>query len=104
MEKQSYPFFLYFLLTKPRVLTLLIFTSFGGAFLAKQGVPSLLECLGLFIGGYCASGAAATLNMYFETDIDRDMGRTKNRPIADGSISHKKALGFSIALSIISFI
>lgn len=94
----------YFLLTKPRVLTLLIFTSFGGAFLAKQGVPSLLECLGLFIGGYCASGAAATLNMYFETDIDRDMGRTKNRPIADGSISHKKALGFSIALSIISFI
>lgn len=94
----------YFLLTKPRVLTLLIFSSFGGAFLAKQGVPSLFESIGLFIGGYCASGAAATLNMYFETDIDRDMGRTKNRPIADGSISHNKALAFSIFLSIISFI
>tara|TARA_Y100001970_G_scaffold126027_1_gene155865 strand:+ start:36670 stop:37548 length:879 start_codon:yes stop_codon:yes gene_type:complete len=94
----------YFLLTKPRVLTLLIFTSFGGAFLAKQGVPGLFESIGLFIGGYCASGAAATLNMYFETDIDQDMGRTKNRPIADGSISHNKALVFSILLSIISFI
>jgi len=94
----------YFLLTKPRVLTLLIFTSFGGAFLAKEGVPSFLECLGLFIGGYCASGAAATLNMYFETDIDRDMGRTKNRPIAEGSVTHKKALTFSIFLSIVSFI
>ena len=94
----------YFLLTKPRVLTLLIFTSFGGAFLAKEGVPSFFECLGLFIGGYCASGAAATLNMYFETDIDRDMGRTKNRPIAEGSITHKKALAFSIFLAIVSFI
>ena len=52
----------YFLLTKPRVLTLLIFSSFGGAFLAKQGIPNLTESIGLFIGGYCASGAAATLN------------------------------------------
>ncbi len=94
----------YFLLTKPRVLSLLIFSSFGGAFLAKEGVPSFFECIGLFIGGYCASGAAATLNMYFETDIDRDMGRTKNRPIAEGSITHKNALVFSILLSIISFL
>ena len=93
----------YFLLIKPRVLTLLIFTSFGGAFLAKQGVPSLLESIGLFVGGYCASGAAATLNMYFETDIDQDMGRTKNRPIADGSITHNNALLFSIFLSLVSF-
>ena len=53
----------YFLLTKPRVLTLLIFSSFGGAFLAKQGIPNFTESIGLFIGGYCASGAAATLNL-----------------------------------------
>ncbi|MBL06886.1 MAG: protoheme IX farnesyltransferase [Chloroflexi bacterium] len=93
----------YFLLTKPRVLTLLIFSSFGGAFLAKQGVPNLAESFGLFIGGYCSSGAAATLNMYFETDIDKDMGRTRNRPIAEGTISHKQALVFAIALAILSF-
>ena len=77
----------YFLLTKPKVLTLLIFTSVSGAFLAKQGIPILFELTGLLIGGYCASGSAATLNMYFETDVDQNMGRTKNRPIADGSIS-----------------
>ena len=94
----------YFLLTKPRVLTLLIFSSFGGAFLAKQGIPNLTESIGLLIGGYCASGAAATLNMYFETDIDKDMGRTRNRPIAEGTISHKNALVFAILLTLVSFI
>ena len=94
----------YFLLTKPRVLTLLIFSSFGGSFLAKQGLPSFTESAGLLIGGYCASGAAATLNMYFETDIDKDMGRTRNRPIAEGIISHKNALIFAIILSLVSFI
>jgi len=94
----------YFLLTKPRVLTLLIFSSFSGAFLAKQGTPSVLESIGLLIGGYCASGAAATLNMYFETDIDRDMGRTKNRPIAEKTITHRNALIFAVVLSIISFL
>ena len=53
----------YFLLTKPKVLTLLIFTSVSGAFLAKQGIPNLFELTGLLIGGYCASGSAATLNL-----------------------------------------
>ena len=94
----------YFLLTKPKVLTLLIFTSVSGAFLAKQGIPNLFELTGLLIGGYCASGSAATLNMYFETDIDQNMGRTKNRPIADGSISPNKALIFAIFLAFLSFL
>ena len=94
----------YFLLTKPKVLTLLIFTSVSGAFLAKQGIPNLFELTGLLIGGYCASGAAATLNMYFETDVDQNMGRTKNRPIADGSISPNKALVFAIFLAFLSFL
>ena len=94
----------YFLLTKPKVLTLLIFTSVSGAFLAKQGIPNLFELTGLLIGGYCASGSAATLNMYFETDVDQNMGRTKNRPIADGSISPNKALIFAIFLAFLSFV
>ena len=94
----------YFLLTKPKVLTLLIFTSVSGAFLAKQGIPNLFELSGLLIGGYCASGSAATLNMYFETDVDQNMGRTKNRPIADGSISPNKALVFAIFLAFLSFL
>jgi len=94
----------YFLLTKPRVLTLLIFTSVSGAFLAKQGFPNPLELLGLLIGGYCSSGSAATLNMYFETDVDQNMGRTKNRPIAEGTISHNKALVFAIILALASFL
>ena len=94
----------YFLLTKPKVLTLLIFTSVSGAFLAKQGIPNLFELTGLLIGGYCASGSAATLNMYFETDVDQNMGRTKNRPIADGSISPNKALIFALFLAFLSFV
>ena len=94
----------YFLLTKPRVLTLLIFTSVSGAFLAKQGFPNPLELLGLLIGGYCSSGSAATLNMYFETDVDQNMGRTKNRPIAEGTISPNKALVFAIILALASFL
>ncbi|MDG2101396.1 MAG: heme o synthase [Dehalococcoidia bacterium] len=94
----------YFLLTKPRVLTLLIFTSISGAFLAKQGVPGIIEMVGLLIGGYCSSGSAATLNMYFEKEVDQNMGRTKHRPIAEGIISPKNALIFAIILAIISFL
>ena len=63
-----------------------------------------MESIGLLIGGYCSAGSAATLNMYFEKEVDQKMGRTKHRPIAEGIISSKNALIFAIILAIISFI
>ena len=42
--------------------------------------------------------------MYFEKDIDKNMGRTKNRPIVEGKVKPKNALGFGIILIVASFI
>ena len=74
----------YFLLTKPRVQTLLVFSSLSGAFLAERGVPNMISLVGLLLGGYFAAGGSSALNMYFEKDIDKNMGRTKHRPIVEG--------------------
>ena len=94
----------YFLLTKPRVQTLLVFSSLSGAFLAERGVPNMISLVGLLLGGYFAAGGSSALNMYFEKDIDKNMGRTKNRPIVEGKLKPKNALVFGIILIVSSFL
>ena len=67
----------YFLLTKPRVQTLLVFSSLSGAFLAERGAPNIISLVGLLLGGYFAAGGSSALNMYFEKDIDKNIETVK---------------------------
>ena len=91
-------------LTKPRVMSLLLVSAVAGAFLGAQSTPSLKIIIAVIIGGALASGGAASLNMAYESELDQKMGRTKNRPVAEGRIAFKTAVLFGIALNVGSFV
>ena len=93
----------YLALTKPRVMSLLLFTAVGGAFLAARGVPPWQYILAVLVGGALASGGASALNMWYEDDIDQVMHRTDHRPVAGGRIKPLNALIFGIVLNAASF-
>ena len=84
---------------KPKVIILMIITSWIGMVLAD---PSNLD-LNLFIFGtigilFCSSSGAA-INHMIDRNIDKDMKRTKNRPIVKGRLTPFQAMGFSLILS-----
>ncbi|MDP7673268.1 MAG: heme o synthase [Dehalococcoidia bacterium] len=91
-------------LTKPRVMSLLLVSAVAGAFLGAQSTPSLKIIIAVIIGGALASGGAASLNMAYESELDKKMGRTKNRPVAEGRIAGNTAILFGIALNVGSFV
>ncbi len=91
----------YFELTKPKVQTLLLFTTVTTMYVAGDPSPSLvaLTCL----GGYLSAGGAAAVNHYYDRDIDAQMKRTANRPVPSGRVSPRAALIYGIVLAILSF-
>lgn len=82
-------------LTKPRIMTMALLTAVGGLSLAP-GAPAVSVWLALMIGTGLIVGAANTLNMYLERDIDCMMSRTKNRPLPAGRLDPGFALGFGV--------
>lgn len=94
----------YLSLTKPRVISLLLFTTLMSAWIAQKGWPDGVVMWGLFIGGYMAAGAANSINMALERDIDYQMHRTAVRPIVTKQISPKNALIFAGCLGLSSFL
>ena len=89
------------LLMKPRVMSLVIFTCAVGLLTSPNTIPlfdSLISIFFVTIG----AGAAGTLNMWYEADLDKLMTRTCLRPIPTGKINSKDALLFGIFLSIVS--
>jgi len=93
----------YVALTKPRVISLLIFTAGAAMFAAKPGWPGLIPFLAVMVGGYFSAGAANTMNMVVDRDIDGRMNRTSTRPTVTQSISTSAALNFSLLLTLGSF-
>jgi len=94
----------YIALTKPRVMSLLLVSAVAGAFLGAGSTPSLEVLVAVLVGGALASGGAASLNMAYESELDQRMGRTKNRPVAEGRISARTAMLYGILLNVGSFL
>ncbi len=95
---------IYFMLTKPRVIELLLVTTLPSMILAKGGLPSLGLMLSVLLGGALAAGGANTVNCYIERDRDQIMKRTHGRPLPMGEVSPKAALIFGLTLEAIAFI
>jgi protoheme IX farnesyltransferase len=93
----------YLALTKPKIISLLLVTAAGGMFLAAQGVPPLPLLAWVWIGGALASGGANAINHQLDRDIDREMRRTRSRPVAGQRVSPRYALAFGIALNVAAF-
>jgi len=90
-------------LTKPRVMTLVVFTGLCGLLVAPATLPPALAftailCIAL------GAGAAAALNMWYEADLDALMKRTASRPIPAGRMDRQAALHFGVGLSFFSVI
>ena len=94
----------YLALTKPRVISLLLFTTIMAMFIAQEGFPGtwLLLCVG--VGGYMAAGAANAFNMVIDRDIDGRMKRTSKRPTVTQTISSRNALFFGFGMALVSFV
>lgn len=93
----------YFTLLKPRVMLLVVFTSFCGYMLAPYSVHPFLAFSGI-LSIALSAGASGCLNQWYEAKTDAMMTRTKNRPVASNRISREEAFNFGIALSILSLI
>jgi protoheme IX farnesyltransferase len=91
----------YFELTKPKVQTLLLFTTITSMEIA--GNPKVSKIALCCLGGYLSAGGAGAVNHYYDRDIDAQMKRTATRPIPAGRISPRAALTFGIALAALSF-
>jgi heme o synthase len=70
-----------FLLTKPRIIELLLVTTLPTMLLAERGLPSLGLIVVTLLGGALAAASANTLNCYIDRDIDAVMKRTSGRPL-----------------------
>jgi len=92
----------YLALTKPRIIELLLVTTFPTMFLAQRGLPPLWLIAATLVGGTLSAAAANTLNCYLDRDIDSVMHRTKNRPLVTGAISPPAAVRFGAALTVAS--
>ena len=82
-------------LTKPRVVSLIVFTAVIGMFLAVPGVPPAGPVLFGTLGIALVAGAAAAINCLVEQNIDKLMRRTSWRPLPRGQISSGHTLAFA---------
>jgi heme o synthase len=89
-------------LTKPKVQSLLLLTTVTTMYVA--GTPSAWKVLATCVGGYMSAGGAGAVNHYWDRDIDVQMKRTANRPVASGRIKPGAALAFGLVLCALSFI
>ena len=90
-------------LTKPRVLTLVVFTGLCGLLAAPQAINPVIGftailCIAL------GAGAAGALNQWYEADLDAMMARTANRPLPAGRMDRQSALHFGVGLAAFSVI
>lgn len=87
-------------LTKPNVMSLLLFTTLTAMLMASRGHPRLWLVIWTLVGGALASASSASINMYLDRDIDALMSRTRLRPIPSGRVSPGRALAFGIAMGV----
>ncbi|MDO4262574.1 MAG: heme o synthase [Deinococcus sp.] len=99
----------YLSLTKPKVISLLLWTTLTAVFMAAQGWPGETFWSGLWLltvvslAGYASAGSAGVFNMIIDRDIDLKMARTAQRPTTSGLISTRNAFIFGAALQVFSF-
>jgi protoheme IX farnesyltransferase len=92
----------YVTLTKPKVQSLLLFTTVTTMYVA--GTPSVGLVLLTCLGGALSAGGAGAVNHYYDRDIDAMMSRTASRPVPSGRVSPRAALTFGVALQVASFL
>ena len=89
-------------LTKPRIVSLVLFTGVPALLLASRGWPAPRLALGALAGIALAAASAASLNHYYDRDIDALMRRTRTRPLPSGALPPAAALGLGLGLGMLA--
>ncbi len=88
-------------LTKPRVMSLVVFTGLCGL-LAAPAMPPFALGLTAILCIALAAGACGALNQWYEAEIDSKMRRTASRPLPGGRMERQTALHFGVGLAVFS--
>jgi protoheme IX farnesyltransferase len=91
----------FFALTKPRVVSLIVFTAVIGMFLAVPGVPPAQPVLFGTLGIALVAGAAAAINCLVEQNVDKLMRRTSWRPLPRGQLTSAQTLLFALVVGVV---
>jgi protoheme IX farnesyltransferase len=94
----------YFLLTKPRIIELLLVTTVPTMFIAARGVPPPWLMAATLVGGALSAASANVLNCYLDRDIDALMRRTARRPLPAHRVEPADALRFGLVLGVAGFV
>ncbi len=87
-------------LTKPGIVSLVLFTTLAGLWLASGGALPLGVALWTLLGTGLAAAAAASLNNYLDRELDRRMPRTRGRPLPAGRLRPVEALLWGLLLGL----
>lgn len=90
-------------LNKPRIVALLLFTTFGGLVVGGRTWPAAGLALWTMLGGALAASGASALNQYIDRELDRRMQRTARRPLAAGRLMAAEGLSYGLALCLLSY-
>src|SRR6201996_1876928 len=88
-------------LLKPRVMSLVVFTGLTGLVCANHPIQPFLGAVAILCVAVGA-GASGALNMWYDSDIDAKMRRTRGRPVPAGRVQGADALALGVVLSLFS--
>ena len=94
----------FFQLTKPRVVSLIVFTAIIGMLLAAPGLVPLDKLVFGALGIWLVAGSAAAINCLVEQRIDAAMARTRARPLPMGTITPGETLVFALAVGAVGLL
>ncbi|MBW2270313.1 MAG: protoheme IX farnesyltransferase [Deltaproteobacteria bacterium] len=89
----------YIALTRPRVLSLVLFTAPPAMVMGHDGWPEIWVLAGVVLGAGLVGGGCGALNAWIERDRDAKMTRTQNRPLPTGRLAPRQAMSFGLAIS-----
>jgi protoheme IX farnesyltransferase len=87
----------YLVLTKPRLVTLVLVTTLVGFYAGSVGRVDLPLLVNTILGTALAAAGSLALNQYLERELDGRMARTRQRPLPDGRLAPFEALAFGVA-------
>ena len=90
-------------LSKPRIIFLLLITTYAAMVMAQRGFPPFFTTLWTLVGGSLAAASAGAFNCVIDRDIDGLMRRTMNRPLPTGRMSAMTAVIFASVVCVLSF-
>ncbi len=95
-------FRLYYEMTRPRVLMLVLFTGLPALALGQAAWPGLATAVWVLVGTALSGASCSVLNAWIERETDACMARTRNRPLPAAAVAPGQAVGLGVFLAVVS--